>query len=113
MEKVNLVKKIRGVSTYTNAIDNQFTELISPQVVEQTPIVTVEDFFNYYEQLFFDIPTEGEINSHKYLVEKSTQYLGGSIFDAEKAALVEEINSLRQQLIDLSSTYLTVNNIAT
>jgi hypothetical protein len=112
MSKVDLIKKVRGVNTYTKAIDTEFTELISPEVPTVEEAVTVERFFELYDQLFFDIPVEGEINSHKYIVERSTQYLGGSIFDAEKAALVEEINSLRQQLIELGNTFTTINNIS-
>jgi hypothetical protein len=112
MSKVDLIKKVRGVNTYTKAIDTEFTELISPEVPTVEEAVTVERFFELYDQLFFDIPVEGEINSHKYIIERSTQYLGGSIFDAEKAALVEEINSLRQQLIELGNTFTTINNIS-
>jgi hypothetical protein len=111
--EVSLVREIRGISTYSKAIDTSFTELVPPTIEVTEEDVTVERFFEIYEQLFFNIPTEGEINSHKYLVERSTQYLGGSIFDAEKAALVEEINALRQQLLELGNTYDTVNNITT
>lgn len=111
MSKVDLIKKVRGTNTYTKAINNQFTELISPEVPTVEETVTVERFFELYNQLFYDIPVDGQINSHKYLVETSTQYLGGSIFDAEKAALVEEINSLRQQILELGDTFTTINNI--
>lgn len=111
MTKVDLVKKVRGIASYDNVVNNSFSELLIPQQVVQPNVVTVEDFFNYYDQLFYDIPTVGETNSHEYLVTRSTQYLGGSIFDAEKAALVEEINSLRQQLLDLGESYLTIGNI--
>lgn len=112
MAKVDLIRKVRGLASYQNVVDNSFNELIVPTTTTETnQTVTVEQFFNYYDQLFYDIPANGEINSHEYLVFRSSQYLGGSIFDAEKAALVEEINSLRQQLLDLGDTYLTIGNI--
>lgn len=111
IQEVNLVKKVRGTNTYASVIDTQFTELVSTQVTEVAPTITVQQFFENYEQLFFDIPTDGELNSHRYLVERSTQYLGGNVIDAEKQALIEEINSLRAQLLEINSSFMTTNNI--
>jgi hypothetical protein len=111
MANVDLVKQIYGLNTYVKAIDTRFTELITPPEEIITNPVTVDDFFSYYDQLFFDIPVDGTINSHKYLVERSQQYLGGSVIDAEKQALIEEINSLRQQLLDLNQTFTNINGI--
>jgi hypothetical protein len=111
MANVDLVKQIYGLNTYVKAIDTRFTELITPPEEIITNPVTVDDFFSYYDQLFFDIPVDGTINSHKYLVERSQQYLGGSVIDAEKQALIEEINSLRQQLLDLNQTFTNINDI--
>ena len=64
-----------------------------------------------YNQLFFEIPVSGSINSHTYLVETSQQYIGGSVLDAEKQALIEEINSLRQQILDINQTFTNINEI--
>ncbi len=111
MEEVKLIKKIRGLNTYPSAIDTEFTELISPTEEVVTQTISVERFFELYDQLFFDIPTDGELNSHRYLVERSTQYLGSNVFDAEKQALIEEINSLRSQLTDLNSSFMSTNSI--
>ena len=92
MEDVTLIKEVRGISTYKKVVDTEFTELVTPIEPEVTPIVTVADFFNYYDQLFYDIPVSGSINSHTYLVERSQEYIGGSVIDQEKQALVDEIN---------------------
>jgi prefoldin subunit 5 len=111
MINIELVKEIYGTNTYTKAVNTNFSELLT-QVSEVTAsIVTVDEFFEYYDQLFFDIPVSGSINSHTYLVEKSQQYIGGSVVDVEKQALIEEINSLRQQLLDLNQTFTSINNI--
>jgi len=110
MEKVDLLKEIRGVNTYTKVIDTQFREFITPVVDVPDTSITVEDFFAYYDQLFYDIPITG-INSHSTIIERSTQYLGGTIIDQEKQALIEEINSLRQQIIDISQINTTINGI--
>jgi len=111
MANVDLVKEVYGVNTYTKAVSVKFSELIKPQAETTASIVTVDDFFEYYDQLFFDIPVDGTINSHVYLVERSQQYIGGSVIDAEKQALIEEINSLRQQLLDLNQTFTNINDI--
>jgi len=111
MANVDLIKQVYGINTYNKAIDTNFTELISPTPAVTASVVTVSDFFSYYDQLFFDIPVSGSINSHTYLVQRSQQYIGGSVIDAEKQALIEEINSLRQQILDLSQTYLNISKI--
>lgn len=108
--KVDLIKEVRGINTFTNVVDTEFRELVSPVEVETSTPVTVPDFFSYYEQLFFDIPLTGD-NSHTTLIQRSTQYLGGTVADPEKQALIEEINSLKQQIIELSETYITVGKI--
>lgn len=111
MANVSLVKEIYGVNTYTKAIDTDFTELLT-QPIEITPTaITVDQFFQYYDELFFNIPVSGSINSHTYLVERSQQYIGGSVIDNEKQALIEEINSLRQQLLDINQNFTNINNI--
>jgi hypothetical protein len=112
MEKVSLSKTVRAQNTYTSVIDTEFTELITPVELIVEPTVTVERFFELYDQLFFDIPVDGELNSHRYLVERSTQYLGGSQLDNEKQALIEEINALRLQLIELGGNVIDINNIS-
>lgn len=111
MANVDLIKEVYGVNTYTKAVSVKFSELIKPQTETTASVITVDDFFEYYDQLFFDIPVDGTINSHVYLVERSQQYIGGSVIDAEKQALIEEINSLRQQLLDLNQTFTNINDI--
>jgi hypothetical protein len=111
MEKVDLIKKIYGTNTYTKAVDTSFTELVSPTIQVVAPEVTVDQFFVYYENLFFNIPVSGSINSHTYLVERSQEYIGGSVIDAEKQALIEEINSLRQQLLNLNQNFSDIDNL--
>lgn len=111
MANIELVKEIYGINTYSKAVNTEFTELVAPVQEVTASVVTVEDFFNYYDELFFNIPVSGSINSHTYLVERSQQYIGGSVVDAEKQALIEEINSLRQQLLDLNQSFSNINDI--
>jgi len=111
MANVDLIKEIYGINTYSKAVNISFSELITPATPSTASVVTVDQFFEYYDQLFFNIPVDGTINSHTYLVERSQQYIGGSVIDAEKQALIEEINSLRQQLLDLNQSFTSINDI--
>jgi hypothetical protein len=111
MANVEMVKEIYGLNTYSKAINTNFTELVSPVQEITASGITVDQFFEYYNQLFFEIPVSGSINSHTYLVETSQQYIGGSVLDAEKQALIEEINSLRQQILDVNQTFTNINEI--
>lgn len=110
-EKVQLLKDAYGRVTYTKVIDTAFTELYSPVTASVETPLTVEDFFNLYNELFFEIPATGELNSHEYLVARSTEYLGGGVLTDNEKAYIEEINSLRQQLLEANTNFLSVNNI--
>jgi hypothetical protein len=111
MANVDLIKKVYGINTYSKVVDTTFSELITAPTTVSASFITVDEFFNQYEQLFFDIPVTGEINSHTYLITRSQQYVGGSVIDAEKQALIEEINSLRQQLLDLNQSFSNISNL--
>lgn len=110
MAVVDLVKQTYGLNTYSKVVNTNFTELIEPTTEVTPTTISVEQFFDYYNQLFFDIPVSGSINSHVYLVQTSQEYIGGSVIDTEKQALIEEINSLRQQLLDINQGFATINN---
>jgi hypothetical protein len=112
-QEINLIKEVYGRNTYTKVIDTSFSELYTSVTASAAPSTqtTVEAFFDAYSSLFFQIPATGELNSHEYLVRRSGEYLGGGVqSDAEKA-YIEEINSLRQQLLEANTNYLNLNNI--
>jgi len=112
-EEVKLIKEVYGRNTYVTVIDTSFSELYSPVTASVQPGIntSVELFFDAYNALFFQIPATGELNSHEYLVRRSTEYLGGGVMTDTEKAYIEEINSLRQQLLEASTDYLNVNNI--
>ena len=101
-ENVDLTKQVFSRNQYPQAINTEFTEFgvvtIQDQIEEQ---VTVEDFFSQYNELFYDIPAEGEINSHEYLVRTSGEYISFDANQEEIEALREEISTLRQENLEL------------
>jgi hypothetical protein len=111
-EKVELVKEVYGRNTYPRVVDIQFSELYNPIVADTvSEQVTVEAFFDLYNQLFFEIPATGEVNSHEYLVVRSTEYLGGTVLTDTEKAYIQEINSLRQQLLEANANYANLTKI--
>ena len=112
-QEVNLIKEVYGRNTYTRVVDTSFNELYTPVTASAAPTeqMTVEAFFDAYNALFFEIPATGEINSHEYLVKRSTEYLGGGVLTDNERAYIEEINSLRQQLLEANTNYLNLNNV--
>lgn len=110
VEQINLNKQVYGTATYTKVIDTEFTQLIAPaEPVEE--VVTVERFFQLYEDLFFEIPVIGDVNSHEYLVKRSGEYIGGEILTDNEKALIDEINSLRQQLLEANKSIIDISSI--
>ena len=75
--KIDLDKKVYSKTEYPKVIDTKFNQLgvssINTQIEET---FTVTDFFNEYNNLFYEIPALGDINSHEYLITTSTEYIG-------------------------------------
>ena len=90
-------------NTFAKVVNTQFSEL---NFIPPTPPETsLENFFELYDELFLDIPREGDINSHRFILEREAEYLGVRIADdSEIQALLQEITDLRQQLLEAEIT---------
>jgi hypothetical protein len=98
MANYNLNKTIYNKIAYEKTIDTSFSQVTTPTPpIENT--ISVEEFFNIYNTIFYDIPAEGDINSHAYLVRTSGEYLGAETINEDVQLLLDEITSLRQQLL--------------
>tara|TARA_B100000795_G_C22790324_1_gene436620 strand:- start:661 stop:1137 length:477 start_codon:yes stop_codon:yes gene_type:complete len=101
-EKIDLEKKVYSKVEYTRTIDTQFVQLGVPTVAEiQEDNVTVEQFFGYYNDLFYDIPLLGNVDSHEYLILTSGAYANITANSEEIEALQEEISTLRAEVLTL------------
>ena len=86
-------------NSYTNTIDTTFTQLIPPPPPVED-IITVEEFFDLYNTLFYEIPAEGNVNSHTSLIQRSSEYIGFTEENDENIQiLLDEITSLREELL--------------
>ena len=64
MSQIPVQKTVFNKDTYERVINTQFKQFLNSNVEEEQPSFTIEDFFQLYENLFFLIPIEGDINSH-------------------------------------------------
>lgn len=111
-EQVDLNKKVFNKTQYEKTIDTSFSQLgvkPIPEQIDEQP--TVQEFFNTYNQLFYEIPEIGENNSHEYLIKTSSEYINFNENDELIKALQEEIADLREEL--LQSQQDSVENLTT
>lgn len=96
-----ITKTVLDRQSGQRVISKEFTTFTQP--VEDIE-GSIEDFFAEYERLFFDIPTEGEVQSHQALVRRSSEYSGFEKDTEEVDSLLEELEALRQQNLELEQT---------
>jgi len=103
-ENINFFKQVFNKRGFDSLIDKEFKQLkepileIPPSIVEQA---NIEDFFTLYQKLFYQIPKEGIINSHEFLIKESNEYANIELINEEIQALSEEISSLREENLNL------------
>jgi hypothetical protein len=91
---------------YENTIDTSFAQISTPPPpLEDT--ITVSEFFDLYNAIFYDIPTNGLTNSHEYLVKTSGEYINFEQNDEDIQALLDEITALRQENLELTQRVIT------
>jgi len=89
-------KTIYSKVSFENKIDTEFNELTANQVS-----VSVEEFFDLYNEMFFDIPKEGE-NSHSTIIQTSLDYVNDyenplqSLVDAQATELEAALLAQRE-----------------
>ena len=113
MSQISIEKQVFDKEQYGRVIDTQFRQFINQQVEEETPVFTLEDFFILYDQLFYQIPREGDINSHRAIIEREAEYLGVIIDQENIQALLDEIINLRQQVLNTQTIVNDLSNTVT
>jgi hypothetical protein len=99
MANYSLSKTVYNKREYQQVIDTSITQFAPPPPPEEDTI-TVEQFFTYYTKIFYDIPPQGDTDSHYYLVKTSGEYIKNPNINEDVQILLDEISSLRQQLLD-------------
>ena len=101
--ELKLSKKLYNKPAYLNVINTQFTELVPPIPPIEEPI-SVDEFFVLYNDLFYEIPKEGEVNSHQFLIKSSVEYVGSQSTSNDIQALLNEITTLREENLVLQQS---------
>ena len=104
MENVNLNRQVFNKQKFNDTVDTTFSELgVQEQDLSffDLNLATVDDFFILYNKLFFEIPKEGAINSHTFLVKESGDYVGSQQINDEIQALLQEISDVREENLEL------------
>jgi uncharacterized membrane protein YgcG len=100
-EKIDLKKTVYQKVDYPLIINTTFSELGTVSINEQIDSsVTVNEFFDLYNSLFYEIPSFGDTNSHQYLIQTSADYIDFDANQEEILALRAEITDLRRQLLE-------------
>ena len=101
-ENIDLNKEVFNKLTYQKTIDTSFTQLgvksVQEQIDEQP---SVQEFFNLYNDLFYQINEVGSTNSHEYLVKTSGDYIAFDENNEIIEALQREIANLRVELLNI------------
>jgi hypothetical protein len=107
MSDVVKIQKLIYSNNINTVVDNKFNQLI-PTIAETTfkPDLTVGEFFQQYDNLFYNIPLSGSDESHLGLATKSLEYLGVSLED-----LQSEVDYLRQENVELKNQILQVTGL--
>ena len=100
-QKIDLKKTVYQKIVYPSIINTQFNELGTVTVNEEIEATTtVTQFFELYNELFYEIPSFGDTNSHQFLIQTSADYIDYSANQEEITALRAEITDLRRQLLE-------------
>jgi hypothetical protein len=101
---VSFNKTIYSRTQFDKLVNSEFDELTQRQ-----DTFNIDQLFNQYNRLFFDIPKEGP-NSHRTLIENSSEYLGG--FSDPRDGEIARLNTIISDLqIQLATSTTDVNTV--
>jgi hypothetical protein len=106
-----LQKTIYSLNSFNNVVDTNFSQLAKTSVKTGTITTsdkTVNQFFQEYDSLFFEIPPSGSDESHLGLATRSLEYLGLSL-----ETLQDEISDLREENVNLKNQIVLTSQINT
>ena len=102
-KQVKIQKTVFNKAAFNETVNTEFTQLVTtpdPSFFDIN-LATQNDFWILYEKYFYEIPKEGEINSHEYLAKTSGEYASYEPQAEEIQALLEEIAELRTENLEV------------
>ena len=105
LQTSNLNQTVFDKQAFNETIDTEFSELGNTNTPDPSffdvDLATQQDFFTLYDKFFFDIPKEGDTDSHTYLVQTSGDYANFERDQAAMKELLDEIADLRGENVKL------------
>ena len=99
-KKVNLNKLVFDKKIYKKNINTSFSQLGSPSTQEQLDEQpSIEEFFNMYTDLFYQINEVGPNKSHEFLIKSSGEYIKFDEQDDLIQSLQQEIVNIKKELL--------------
>lgn len=98
MAKQRISKTVFNKENFDKVIDRGFKEYLQP--IADDDEMTVEEFFVEYNRLFYDIPPEGEIDSHRFIITRSSELVDFEKDTEDIQPLLDEIAQLRNQNLE-------------
>ncbi len=98
-----LNRQVFDKNKFNETVDTGFNQLLDKSDLQffDLNLATVEDFFNLYNKLFYEIPKQGDVNSHQFLAAESGEYVDFLANNIEVQALLDEIAELREENLTL------------
>ena len=105
MENIQLSRQVFNRAKFNETVNTEFTQLVSPPDPSffDVSLATLEDFWKLYVKFFYDIPKEGDTNSHAYLARTSGEYANYELIQEEIQALLDEIGEIRIENVELKT----------
>ena len=96
-QNIIIEKKLYGSTSLGNLVDRNFEEFHKDKKID------LNKFFKSYEELFYDIPKEGDEKSHSMLIQQSSDYLLNfeDPRDKEIEDLEAEIEEMQKRIDEL------------
>ena len=122
MEKnIKLKASVFEKNQYKNNIDTLFSQLTSSlTTTTSTPSLSIPEFFDKYNTLFFDIPRSGSSNisvlpsgSHSLIASSSLNPLSlnfNPVNDPTIQDLLQQVNDIREEILSLNLQILLISD---
>ena len=109
-KQAKITRTVFDKSKFNDTITTVFTQLVDEPDLStfDVNLASQEDFWILYDKFFYQIPKNGDTQSHTYLIQTSADYANYDAQQEEISALLEEIAELRKDNLELRQQ-LTAN----
>ena len=104
---IQIKKTVYKKVTFDKVIDRSFKQFVP--IVDEISDVTIEEFFSYYDALFYEIAPNGDNLSHEYLIRKSSEIVNLEKDSTDIQPLLDEITTLREQILSYQEQLIEAN----